>query len=114
MEKEFRKLYKLKSTPSGKKLYTYMAAILEVTKMDIGKAYPLNDFFKNFQTHLKKGRIAAIGSGYVLTEKGMDYFRDRYNVGNKQKVERSEVDIIKKFITSVGSESLDWEPVPIK
>lgn len=42
-------LYKLAITPSGRRLWTYMAAILVVTEMDQGKPFPLKRFLKNFQ-----------------------------------------------------------------
>jgi hypothetical protein len=43
-------LHKLGKTPAGKALYTYFAAILQVTGMDQGKVYPLKKFLGNLVT----------------------------------------------------------------
>ena len=79
--------YKLKKTPGGQKLWSYMAAILEVTGMDKGKVYPFNKFLRNFSTHLESGRIVRADGGYQLTPAGVDYFRDRYSPGSRQHIE---------------------------
>ena len=93
-------LYKLKSTPNGRKLWTYMAAILEVTGMAQGKVYPLNKFMGNFKTHLDNNRIVRADGGYRLTPTGIDYFNDRYNSGSRQHIERSDVKIMVHTMTS--------------
>lgn len=99
-------LYKLKKTPSGRALWTYMAAILEVTEMDKGKAFPLNKFLGNFQTHLDNVRIVHASDGYQLTPKGMDYFKDRYSVGSQQHIERDMVEVMIGGIKTGGGA---WE-----
>lgn len=101
------RLYKLAQTPSGKKLWTYMAAILEVTGMDQGAAYPLKKFLGNFKTHIDSGRIVSAEGGFKLTAAGIDYFRDRYKSGNPQRIERSEVEVMIRGITT-GDSSDDW------
>lgn len=101
-------LYKLARTPSGQRLWTYMAAILEVTEMDQGKPFPLRRFLKNFQTHLDAGRIERAPQGYRLTRSGQDYFQDRYRVGNPQYIERAAVDQMIRSIRSGGGE---WVPL---
>ena len=94
-------LHKLKTTPSGRKLWTYMAAILEVTGMDQGEPYPLNKFLGNFKTHLDSQRIIRSPDGYRLTPAGQDYFKD--NTGSPQHVDRAEVEqMIKGIKTGVG------------
>ena len=100
------KLFKLKNTPSGRKLWTYMAAILEVTGMDKGNPYPLNKFFGNFKTHLDNGRILRVSEGYQLTPSGIEYFNDRYKAGNKQHIERAEVDTMKHFM--IHGDNDEW------
>ena len=99
-------LYKLKSTPSGRKLWTYMAAILEVTGMAQGKVYPLNKFLGNFKTHLDDSRIVHVNGGYQLTPTGIDCFSDRYNSGSRQHIERSDVKIMVHAMTSGVND--DW------
>jgi hypothetical protein len=103
-------LYKLSKTPSGKALWTYMAAILKVTKMDKGQVYPLKNFLTNFQTHIDIDRICRVEGGYKLTSKGVDYFQDRYNTGSRQHVDESEVNIMTKAITT-GVSIGDWVAV---
>jgi hypothetical protein len=93
-------LYKLETTPSGKKLWTYMAAILEATGMDQGEVFPLDQFLGNFQTHLDSQRIMRAEGGYRLTPKGMAYFNDRYNLGSAQHIEAAEVEIMKRGVTT--------------
>jgi hypothetical protein len=100
-------LYKLSKTPSGKALWTYMAAILKVTKMDKGQVYPLKNFLTNFQTHIDNDRICRVEGGYKLTSKGIDYFQDRYKTGSRQKVDLSEVEIISRGITT-GVGTGEW------
>ena len=56
--------YKLATTPRGRQLWIYMAAILEVTEMDQGKSFPLKRFLGNFQTHLAAGRIERVPEGF--------------------------------------------------
>ena len=85
-------LFKLKTTPSGKRLWTYMAAILEVTGMIKGEAFPLNAFLGNFKTHLDAQRIMRSSDGYKLSQKGLDYFNDRYASGSPQHIDRAEVE----------------------
>lgn len=100
-------LFKLKATPSGRKLWTYMAAILEVTGMISGEAYPLNKFLGNFKTHLDAQRIVRVPTGYKLTPKGQDYFTDRYNAGSPQHIDRAEVEqFIRGIKTGAGTD--DW------
>ncbi|MBO3277443.1 hypothetical protein [Pseudomonas schmalbachii] len=103
-------LYKLARTPSGRRLWTYMAAILEVTEMDKGKPFPLKRFLKNFQTHLNAGRIERVPEGYRLTCSGQGYFQDRYRGGNPQYVERAAVE---RMISSIrtGCGEGDWVPL---
>ncbi len=100
-------LHKLRITPTGRQLYSYMAAILEVTGMDQGGAFPLKKFLGNFKTHLDSGRIDRTDGGYQLTPRGRDYFRDRYNPGNQQHIERAEVETMIRGITG-GIQSGDW------
>ncbi|SFA65498.1 hypothetical protein [Metapseudomonas otitidis] len=106
MESSYQ-LYKLAHTPSGQRLWTYMAAILEVTEMDQGKPFPLKRFLKNFQTHLDAGRIERVPEGYRLTCIGRDYFHDRYRVGSPQYIERAAVERMISFIRT-GSGEGDW------
>ena len=100
-------MHKLRITPTGRQLYAYMAAILEVTGMDQGSVFPLKKFLGNFKTHLDSGRINRTDGGYQLTPMGIDYFRDRYNPGNPQHIERVEVEIKIRGITG-GIQSDDW------
>jgi hypothetical protein len=100
---ETTQLYKLTTTPSAPKLYAYMAAILEATGMDRGAVFPLKKFLGNFGTHLESGRIVRVSGGYQLTPKGIDYFKDRYNRGNRQYIERAEVDAMIYGITTGSS-----------
>jgi len=97
-------LFKLETTPSGKELFAYMAAILEVTGMMKGDEYPIKKFLGNISTHLEAERIIRSGNGYKLTAKGVDYFMDRFNIANSQCVSRGEVDrMIKGITTGVGA-----------
>lgn len=100
-------LFKLKTTPSGKRLWTYMAAILEVTGMIRGEAYPLNKFLSNFKTHLEAQRIVRNPDGYKLSQKGQDYFNDRYNAGSPQHIDRAEVEQLIWGIKT-GSGADEW------
>ncbi len=84
-------LFKLETTPSGRRLWTYMAAILEVTGMIRGEAYPLNKFLSNFKTHLDAQSITRTPDGYQLTPRGKDYFNDRYSAGSPQHIDQAEV-----------------------
>jgi hypothetical protein len=103
-------LYKLSKTPSGKALWTYMAAILNATNMDKSQIYPLKKFLGNFKTHLDNDRIKLVQGGYQLTSKGKDYFQDRYSPGSPQHIDKSEVEImIKGIVTGVGTG--DWVAV---
>ena len=102
-------LFKLKETPTGRNLWAYMAAILEVTGMDKGGVFPLRKFFKNFSTHLEIGRIVKVDGGYKLTPLGMVYFNDRYSPANPQHIDRSQVEDYVNGIRSGGSSR--WEPV---
>ncbi|WP_351074976.1 hypothetical protein [Shewanella sp. CAL98-MNA-CIBAN-0140] len=100
-------LYKLSKTPSGKALWTYMAAVLKATKMDKGQVYPLKKFLGNFKTHLDNNRVKLVEGGYQLTPKGIDYFQDRYNVASRQHINESEVEImLKGILTGVGND--EW------
>jgi hypothetical protein len=99
-------LFKLRKTPAGKALYTYTAAILRVTGMDQGKVYPLKKFLGNFSGHVNAGRIQKVSGGFQLTRAGIDYFNDRYNPGNRQHVNRSEVEAMSRLIRSGGAP--DW------
>ncbi|MDU0583909.1 hypothetical protein [Pseudomonas aeruginosa] len=103
-------LYKLSTTPSEQRLWTYMAAILEVTEMDQGKPFPLKRFLGNFQTHLDAGWIERVPEGYRLTRRGQDYFQDRYRAGNPQYIERPAVERMIRSISS-GSGEGDWVPL---
>ena len=100
-------LHKIRITPTGRQLHVYMAAILEVTGMDQGRIFPLKKFLLNFKTHLDNARIERTDGGYRLTPKGRDYFCDRYNLGNQQYVERSEVEKMIHGITGC-IQSSDW------
>ncbi|WP_454875637.1 hypothetical protein [Pseudomonas farris] len=100
-------LYKLAITPSGRRLWTYMAAILEVTQMDQGKPFPLKRFLANFQTHLDSGRIESVTEGYRLTRIGLDYFQARYQAGNTQRIERAAVEQMIRSIRS-GVGEYEW------
>lgn len=100
-------LQKLRITPTGRQLHAYMAAILEVTGMDQGRTFPLKKFIGNFKTHLDNGRIDRTDGGYQLTPRGRDYFRDRYNPGNQQHIERAEVEAMIRGITGC-IQSSDW------
>lgn len=96
-------LHKLAKTPSGRQLWTYMAAILEVTEMDQGKPFPLRRFLGNFQTHLDCGRVELSPEGYRLTRAGLDYFQARYQAGNLQHIERAAVEqMIRSIRTGIG------------
>lgn len=95
-------LFKLKKTPGGRRLFEYMAAILEVTEMDKGKVFPLNKFLSNMGTHLANGRIVRVPGGYQLTPKGMDYFKDRYSVGSPQHIDRDMVEVLIGAIRTGG------------
>ena len=99
-------LYKLRKTPGGKALYTYTAAILKVTGMDQGKVYPLKKFLGNYSGHVNAGRIQKVPGGFQLTRTGIDYFNDRYNQGNRQHVDRSEVEAVARQIRNGGGP--DW------
>jgi hypothetical protein len=105
-----KQLYKLSTTPGGRRLWTYMAAILEVTEMDRGKPFPLKRFLKNFDTHLKGGRIELGSEGYRLTRVGQAYFQDRYQAGNRQRIERAAVEqMIRSIRSGVGED--EWIPL---
>ena len=93
-------LYKLARTPNGRNLWTYMAAILEVTRMDQGAAYPLKKFLGNFKTHLDSRRIVSVAGGFQLTPAGIDYFHDRYSHGSSQHIERAEVEVMIRGMTT--------------
>lgn len=94
------KLYRLETTPAGKALHTYFAAILIVTGMDQGAVYPLKKFLKNFSGHAQAGRIVKVTGGYQLTRAGRDYFADRLRPGNPQHVDRSAVEAMARLIRS--------------
>lgn len=66
-------LHRLSTTPRGRALYTYFAAILEVTGMNSGGVFPLKKFLGNFSGHEKAGRIEKVDGGYRLTPDGIDY-----------------------------------------
>jgi len=102
-------LYKLRKTPAGKALFTYTAAILKATGMDRGKVYPLRKFLGNFSGHVNAGRIKKVSAGFQLTPAGIDYFNDRYNFGNPQHVDRSEVETMLRQIRNGGGP--DWVTV---
>ncbi|MND44903.1 hypothetical protein D3C76_295300 [compost metagenome] len=100
-------LYKRATTPRGRQLWTYIAAILEVTEMDRGKSFPLKRFLGNFQKHLDAGRIERVPESFRLTLSGLSYFQDRYRVGNPQYVERMAVErMISSLRTGCGEG--DW------
>ena len=106
--KDSYKLYRLKTTPSGKELFTYFAAILRVTGMDKGAVFPLKKFLSNFSTHLNSGRIEKASGGYRLTAQGMDYFAARYRPGNRQHVKEYEVQTMMRLMQNGGR---GWEPI---
>jgi len=108
-DREGEARYRLIETPRGKTLYTYFAAILLVTGMIDGQVFPLKKFLGNFSGHEKAGRIRKVSGGYQLTQRGIDYFNDRYSAGNPQKVERSEVEAIARSIRHGGGAG--WEPL---
>ena len=101
-------MYKLKNTPkSGRKLWSYMAAILEVTGMNDGQSFNLNLFFTNFRTHIENGRIQVVPGGYRLTDAGIEYFADRYNEGSRQRIYRTDIEaMIRGIETGVGDD--EW------
>jgi len=101
-------LYRLKTTPRGKELNAYFAAILRVTGMEEGGIYPLKRFLGNFSGHLKAGRIERVSGGNRLTPSGKDYFQDRYQPGNPRHVDESTVSSYVRLIRSGGS---GWEPI---
>jgi len=104
-------LYKLKTTPpTGRRLYTYMAAILEVTGMDNGKTFPIKKFLGNIKTHIDEARIISVEGGYQLTPKGRDFFADRYSLTSPQNIDRAEVEAMIRGITS-GNGLGVWEPI---
>lgn len=104
------RLYKLAVTPTGRRLWTYMAAILEVTEMSQGKPFPLKRFMVSFQTHLDGGRIESGPDGYRLTRIGHDYFQARYHAESLQRVEREAVEQMISSIRS-GSGEGEWTPL---
>jgi hypothetical protein len=103
------RLYRLEKTPAGNALYTYFAAILIATGMDKGATYPLKKFLKNFSGHEQAGRIEKTPGGYRLTRAGRDYFADRFEPGNPQRVMRNEVDAMVRLIRTGGAPG--WVPV---
>jgi hypothetical protein len=104
------RLYRLeKAPPAGNELWTYFAAILVVTGMDKGAVYPLKKFFKNLSGHEQAGRIEKATGGYRLTRVGRDYFADRFEAGNPQRVMRNEVDAMVRLIRTGGAPG--WVPV---
>jgi len=102
-------LYKSRKTPAGKALFAYTAAILKVTGMDQGNVYPLKKFLGNFSGHVQAGRIQKESGGYQLTPAGINYFNDRYNPGNPQHVDQSEVEAMVRLIHNGGGS--DWVPI---
>ena len=44
-----------------------------------------------------------------LTAKGIDYFNDRYRPGNRQHIDRAEVEAMVRLICNGGGP--DWVPV---
>jgi hypothetical protein len=103
-------LYRLDDTPSGKDLYAYFAAILQVTGMDRGESFPLKKFMRNFSGHEGAGRIINAGSGnFRLSETGIQYFRDRFQPGNPQHITQGEVDRFKQCIRRGGGQG--WSRV---
>ena len=103
------RLYHLEKTPAGNALYTYFAAILIATGMDKGAAYPLKRFLKNFSGHEQAGRIEKAPGGYRLTRAGRDYFANRFEPGNPQRVMRHEVDAMVRLIRT--GQAPGWAPV---
>lgn len=104
-----QKLYRPETTPAGKALHTYFAAIFIVTGMDQGAVYPLKKFLKNFSGHEQAGRIVKVPGGYQLTRAGRDYFADRLRPGNPQHVDRSAVEAMARLIRS--GQAAGWVPV---
>ena len=102
--------FKLKTTPSGKRLWTYMAAILEATDMINGASFPINKFLRNFSTHLEAQRIVRVPGGYKLSSQGQNYFNDRYNAGSPQHIERDEVLQLVQCIKE-GNGTGEWIPL---
>lgn len=95
-------LHRLVVTPSGGELFVYFAAILQLTGMDRGKVYPLKNFLGNFSGHVSAKRIEKVDGGFRLTEKGMDYFKDRYKTGSKQHVDEQAVQAMVRRIKLGG------------
>ncbi|NVK41576.1 MAG: hypothetical protein HWE39_10065 [Oceanospirillaceae bacterium] len=78
----------------------YMQALLEVSGMMAGQAFPLGLFMKNFKTHLEPKRsypyavLIKSGELYSLTPEGVGFFSSRLTsspVVSGQKVSREEV-----------------------
>lgn len=94
---------------SGRALFTYFGAILMVTGMDQGAVFPVNNFLKNLKTHEDAGRIERVPGGCRLTRAGIDYFSDRYRPGNRQHIDRGEVEAMARLIRSGGAPG--WVPL---
>jgi hypothetical protein len=104
------RLNRLITTPSGRELWTYTAAILEVTGMMSGQAFPLDRFYGNFSGHLTAGRIRQTSDGCVLTKAGYQYFSQRLNGSNGQRIERPDVlQMIRLIVAS--QPALGWESI---
>lgn len=101
-------MYRLSQTPKSRALFSYFAAILEVTGMNRGETFPLQRFLGNFSGHLDAGRIEKASGGYRLTRSGMDYFADRFNAGSRQHVTRADVDHLARGIRNGGT---GWDPI---
>ncbi|WP_207064024.1 hypothetical protein [Motiliproteus sp. SC1-56] len=92
-------LHKMQTTPNGRALAVYFAAILRATGMNRGEVFPLKRFLGNFSGHLSAGRIERFGDGYRLTQLGKDYFSDRER---RQGISEAEIQSVIRNIRSGG------------
>ncbi|MBR9867102.1 MAG: hypothetical protein GYB18_08360 [Oceanospirillales bacterium] len=102
--------YKLKTTPRGKQLHTYFAAILSATGMDKGKSANLKLFFSNFQGHMDANRIQKCPGGYQLTVNGQDYFADRVKIDNHQGIDPALYQAMLEGLRNGGDEWVSLQP----
>lgn len=97
--------YKLETTPKGKELFAYFAAILSETELYDGKVIDIGLYMKNISGHIKNGRIIKVPDGHKLTAVGKEYFLERHKPGNRQFVEPDTFEYMKKGLRSGG---LNW------
>lgn len=96
--------FKLKTTPRGKELYAYFAAILTETGMDQGDVADLKKYLGNFKGHLDAGRIVKVNGGFQLTSDGREYFADRFKRGNSQYIDPILYKSMRKKIREGGND----------